>query len=479
MFGAPLLVTVGATRAARQQPDQFDHARHARLFVACSTCHVGITRPGAPVFPAPTACATCHNGTTERRVSYVAPTAPRPSNLKFSHVQHAARRRATSDTSGSCDICHADPGAGWMQVHGPQPAQCVACHTQGRGQHLALPDTACATCHVPLAQATTLSLARIRAFPRPPSHDAPGFMTATGHGTLARHGSAGSAVAQSCATCHARDFCVTCHVDAPEVAAIQALAPDPRSLVLPHQLTAPPSHSAANFETMHGRLAGPNAASCRTCHTQESCITCHRGAAPSAVLALYHAGAGRGPGARTVASKPTSHLATHWATQHGPVASASMRSCTTCHARAECLVCHKPDPGNRGGYHPAGYLTTHPADAYTRSSSCSDCHNTGQFCQTCHQQSGLTSHRALLGAAGYHDGNRQFFLGHGQAARQALESCVSCHTERDCLTCHSVVGGRGFDPHGPGFNPVEMLRRNPQLCITCHGRAIPTQRPPS
>jgi hypothetical protein len=97
----------------------------------------------------------------------------------------------------------------------------------------------------------------------------------------------------------------------------------------------------------------------------------------------------------------------------------------------------------------------------------------GEFCQTCHAQSGLSARRTLVGPAGYHDGNRQFFLGHGQAARQALESCVSCHVERDCLTCHSVVRGRGFSPHGPGFDPERMLRKNPQLCIACHGTSIP------
>ena len=40
------------------------------------------------------------------------------------------------------------------------------------------------------------------------------------------------------------------------------------------------------------------------------------------------------------------------------------------------------------------------------------------------------------------DANPAFLLGHGKAARQELETCVSCHVERDCLTCHAAVGGR-------------------------------------
>ncbi|MCA9768685.1 MAG: hypothetical protein KC485_07710, partial [Gemmatimonadetes bacterium] len=64
-------------------------------------------------------------------------------------------------------------------------------------------------------------------------------------------------------------------------------------------------------------------------------------------------------------------------------------------------------------------------------------------------------------------------VGHGQAARQSLESCVSCHVERDCTVCHSAQGGRRFNPHGPGFDAERLRRRNPEMCIACHGRAIP------
>jgi hypothetical protein len=78
--------------------------------------------------------------------------------------------------------------------------------------------------------------------------------------------------------------------------------------------------------------------------------------------------------------------------------------------------------------------------------------------------------------AGYHDAKRGFLLGHGPAARQSLESCVSCHAERDCMTCHAtaVQGGRNFNPHGPGFDAERLRKRNPQMCSACHGAAIPS-----
>lgn len=76
---------------------------------------------------------------------------------------------------------------------------------------------------------------------------------------------------------------------------------------------------------------------------------------------------------------------------------------------------------------------------------------------------------------GYHDAKRFFIAGHGQAARQSLESCVACHTERDCLTCHSALGGRRFSPHGPGFDPERLRKKNIEVCTACHGVAVPGQ----
>jgi hypothetical protein len=133
-------------------------------------------------------------------------------------------------------------------------------------------------------------------------------------------------------------------------------------------------------------------------------------------------------------------------------------------------------PTRQAGYHPAQFLTRHPSSAYAREANCSDCHNAAQFCQSCHQQSGLVA-TSKLGKTGYHDVFRNFSLGHGQAARQSLESCVACHAERDCTTCHSAVnGGFRFSPHGPGFNADRMRSKNASLCTACHGNSIPKGR---
>jgi hypothetical protein len=95
-----------------------------------------------------------------------------------------------------------------------------------------------------------------------------------------------------------------------------------------------------------------------------------------------------------------------------------------------------------------------------------------EFCTNCHVTAGVVSSGSLRGT-GYHDAKQAFLLNHGQAARQSLESCVSCHSERDCLTCHSSVGGRNYNPHGPGFDAATLRRKNPSMCTACHGTNIP------
>ena len=104
---ATLLVAAAGGVGSRQQP-VFDHARHAKVFIACNTCHVGIERPGAAVFPAAAACTTCHDGITQPGVNWRPRTGPRVSNLRFDHLRHVTLRRGRGDTSGTCTDCHAE-----------------------------------------------------------------------------------------------------------------------------------------------------------------------------------------------------------------------------------------------------------------------------------------------------------------------------------------------------------------------------------
>jgi hypothetical protein len=453
-----------------QTRDRFDHGEHRDLFPKCTSCHSGVGDPAESLWPQPAACADCHDGVIEETVSWRPPSSPPATNLRFTHRAHAeALRRATrADSLLDCRSCHAEPGADRMQVRLAVAQNCLDCHGI-RAPHLEAPDSTCSTCHVTLARAVRLTRADVAKFSVPESHKRRGFAF-EGHGRLAR-GTGTSPVSAACATCHARDFCSECHVNAPEVATIQALAPDIRSLAHKAELKAPPDHADPGFLRRHGSAARKSAVSCATCHTQESCLACHAGK-PTVALALPAAGPGRGKGALIHRERPASHGA-EFSKLHGPLANARPETCSGCHVRPQCLDCHRPNAADATpGYHPAGFVSRHPAAAYTRETSCGDCHNTGQFCADCHVSAGLSAIGRLN--AGYHDAKGSFLLGHGQAARQNLESCVACHSERDCLTCHSALAGQRFNPHGPGFDPATLRRKNSQACTACHGALIPS-----
>ena len=465
---------------ARAAEDRFGHSRHARLFPLCTTCHAGVTEAGQSVFPSPTACASCHDGVIQQRVTWQPRTGGLPTrNLRFTHEAHAraaaAKNPADSALNRNCAACHNERGAPRMDVKRTVVNECVTCHGFTT-PHVDVPNEACATCHVPVTTARSLTREDIARFPKPRSHDAPDFILG-GHGKAAR-GSATSgpmAVSASCATCHAQNFCITCHVNAPESPVIRALAMDDRSPPYTATLPSPPSHQSPDFLRSHGKTAQRTGANCITCHARESCVSCHIGVQSRVVNALPTSGPGRGPGVRLVRATPPSHTP-EFRERHGSQANSRPTSCETCHIRATCLDCHRPDATRQNTYHPPQFLTRHPSSAYSREANCSDCHNPAQFCQSCHQQSGLVA-TAKLGKTGYHDVFRNFSLGHGQAARQSLESCVACHAERDCTACHSAVnGGFRFSPHGPGFNADRMRAKNPTLCTACHGNAIPKGR---
>jgi len=470
-IGALLLAscaTLAGDKLVAQQ--SFNHLLHGSLFPVCTACHAGAEDPDAAMWPDSAACATCHDGAVRPRVTWQPPAEPRPSNLKFVHdlVPLMTRQTPQGTQELTCRDCHIAPGDPWMAVQRAQPEGCLACHGTG-APHLASPDTLCGTCHLPLSRAASLRPTDIAAFPVPPSHRQPGFMTRQGHGALAAGTS--EAIAPSCTVCHARDFCITCHVNAPEQPAIQALDEDPRSRAIVVRLEPPASHRAADFLARHGKAVRADPTQCSTCHARESCFACH---APSQRVsaALPSRGPGRSSGAQPVRHPPASH-GESFAARHKTDAATTPATCAGCHVQTDCLNCHRSDAAAAPGYHPAGFLTRHPASAYARETNCSDCHNVGSFCLTCHVSAGLVAKQPLR--SGYHDGSRFFAVGHGQAARQSLESCTACHVERDCLTCHSALGGRRFNPHGPGFDAERLRRKNAEMCTACHGTLIPNQ----
>ncbi len=489
---AIMVLAVAIALPASAQPPRADsvfvHRQHDKLFPTCEGCHAGIaTGDPASTLPDEAQCRTCHNGTDARLVRW-RPTPRAVGLLRFSHPRHAQQ---TDSVGRQCATCHALPrDTAWMHVGRALPETCASCHAHRTTHHYAETNR-CETCHVPLAAARGLTVAQVAALPRPPSHERPTF--ASDHGRV-------QGVAQaSCAVCHSRESCARCHVNATTVASIRSLESDARVASLMAGKVAiypvPADHGDEDFAWEHGATATRDVARCGACHARPSCQTCHTGPGARRVIAQLPEpvpGGARGvelqnrpARLRTLpplphdaapiaeaqqqpqGAQPTRHaVRVHpagYRTGHGAQAAAGALSCSGCHAQSFCSDCHAGE--NKRRFHPANFVVRHSADSYGRETNCASCHNTESFCRDCHREGGLASNGRLDVA--FHTAQPQWLLQHGRAARQGMESCASCHQQRDCMTCHSTIGW-GVNPHGRDFNADRMAKSAGVTCGFCH-----------
>lgn len=469
-----VLLLAGALGAAGGWPPDakdaaFPHEKHARLFPVCEGCHAGIvTGEAARAFPSGADCARCHDGARQPRVEWRDPL-PRVSNLRFAHTRHAQLLSIAAD-SASCLSCHAATNPPQrMVVRGPDPSSCVRCHAHRGEAHLA-PQAACRTCHVPVASAAALSVARIGRFPRPDWHDAPDFQGA--------HGRTEDRQAESCAICHARETCERCHANADGLTRVTALARDPRVAELESgkspRYAAPASHDAAEWRTVHGAEAIPSAATCANCHTRASCDACHAGGTGSSrtAIASLPAGGNR-PGLGVSAT--LIDRAVHpgdMIRRHGAMAATAGATCAQCHSEQACAGCHAASDSRR--FHATNFVERHATDVFSGGADCQSCHNTERFCRDCHARTGIAAEGRMNAA--FHTGKANWVLSHGQAARTGMASCAACHRQADCVRCHSASGGWGVNPHGRGFRADARGASNPASCRWCHLGPLPGGR---
>ena len=453
---ATLWVVVGGSPARAAQEDPFPHDRHQGLFPLCSGCHAGMAS-GADVdeFPEVGSCAACHDGVARDRVVWNGPSA-RVDNVDFDHVEHALELEAEGDPEQTCAACHIPEGGERMAVSDSiQLGLCWSCHAHETDDHFA-EVASCETCHVPLSS-TSFSLDRISAMPRPSSHDGEEFVAAV-HGSLASEG------VQTCATCHTQETCATCHVDLGQDE-VSAMPPTPPGMIVPRleaQYPVPGSHASGDW--LQGHQADASAGECSTCHTSDDCRSCHVAPVPDLVAQLPRRERATAPGVMLSERAPDSHESVFFLQAHSALAATDQTSCATCHVDAFCVECHDAEPG--GGYHPANFMVSHSSSAYGRDSECSNCHEEQVFCRACHVDVGLAGPR--VAAQGYHDASPVWLLRHGQAARQNIESCSSCHRQVDCTRCHGVLGAFKVSPHSADFNAERAWVRSPRTCLACH-----------
>ena len=172
------------------------------------------------------------------------------------------------------------------------------------------------------------------------------------------------------------------------------------------------------------------------------------------------------------------HDADFWFT-HRIAAAESAARCADCHRDDACAACHDGRVRDRRT-HPNDYLTQHPVDARLNANTCTSCHRQSTFCVACHERAGVAQSSAPAARAQtrFHpspevwSGRVVTARHHGVEARRSLNTCVSCHAERDCVTCHATLGagGAGFSPHPPGFlaRCGALLRASERPCRMCH-----------
>jgi hypothetical protein len=255
-------------------------------------------------------------------------------------------------------------------------------------------------------------------------------------------------------------------------------------------------HLARNIQCgqCHGQIAElelatreqlPRMAGCFSCHAMTgasqggakgACTTCHL-AQPDGRLQTAFASGNLVPPSwlRGAAHDPD------WIERHKSVAADDTSFCGSCHTSKDCTDCHDGRVRPRK-VHPNDWLSMHPQAARQDNPRCVSCHQEQTFCADCHRRTGVARDGpsgARLAGRRFHPPPEQWTtaprgpMHHAWEAMRNLNACVSCHSERDCATCHAtkgVSGGGGVNPHPPGFQDKcgLALRRNPRPCFVCH-----------
>jgi hypothetical protein len=484
---ALVVCATGVWAITRVVEDDFAHSDHDGLFPLCQGCHQGIeTGAEAEYYPDPASCTACHDGEVEGLVAWSGPTIE-PTNLDYSHPEHMAEIEREGEVA-DCTTCHQlpgdsiaalvaaraleaslDPGGAElvqtadetprMFVGRADPESCVTCHAHEAPEHITYVQD-CAVCHQSLWEATDLGSTRIAAFPEPTEHEDKDF--------ILEHGDLEAVAGAACATCHTRDSCERCHVNSADIPDIARLQFDARVAGLVHdepsEYPEPEDHETSEWSWDHSEEALADVAGCANCHTQPTCTSCHREVSNEQVASLPLPVPGGAAGVEWEDGAPEVHRS-DFATTHGAGAASGEGGCLGCHVQETCTACH--EGADKPAFHQRNFMEMHGPEVYGNEVDCASCHNPEVFCRACHQGVGLTSEGGIDIA--FHSANPFWLLGHGVAARQGLEGCVTCHSQVDCTQCHSAVGGWGISPHGPGFDPDRAMEASREGCVKCHG----------
>ncbi|WNG16739.1 cytochrome c3 family protein [Cystobacter fuscus] len=302
---------------------------------------------------------------------------------------------------------------------------------------------------------------------------------------------------EECETCHDLDAakkgaktdppsaCNVCHpgFDATVHLAPPKLDAPPANLNFNHQLHV---QKKVDCATCHGAMTDVQLATRQQLPKMATCLKCHDGHQAPKECGACHL---KQPSGRLQLTFPSGILrpmqgdplgldhGPRYEFNHGNRASMDRGTCLSCHTESYCQTCHdalqKPL-----SVHPNDFITLHPVQARQDSTRCSSCHRAQSFCAACHERSGVgqNSDRSLRArnVKVHPDYNAWVEVPgpqhHGVAASRDMQSCVSCHREESCLTCHSGMTGRQINPHPDGFSAAckRVAASNDRACLKCH-----------
>lgn len=306
---------------------------------------------------------------------------------------------------------------------------------------------------------------------------------------------------EECEACHDvedEETCTTCHFEDEET--MMALPVLESDLVFNHKSHV--GEQGLDCESCHKNLAQVDFADEHSNPKMEDCSSCHNNEQASLECAVCHKS--------TLNLRPIDHSA-DFLVSHKNIARFDQEDCAVCHTRHDCADCHdgaavfsttigaKTDiqsplfPSTFTGtsgltlskVHTLNFRATHGLEAAGRSQECVVCHDTQDFCQTCHEAEGVDvagkpiwhgggDWGALAGVVGTGGGR------HADLAKRDMEMCAACHStagdDPTCLLCHTDFDGvQGTNPktHESGFanrfsEDDSFHDDSAAMCYSCH-----------
>ncbi|RAL25073.1 hypothetical protein DL240_02335 [Lujinxingia litoralis] len=243
--------------------------------------------------------------------------------------------------------------------------------------------------------------------------------------------------------------------------------PHPR--FIPHPSTAPhtPGHASPRALVLL-LLASATLSACQSRQSSPALPPLHHAPTYRSVLPADHPPM---PGLQNALLTPEDHRF-DWLNLHGPQARTRANDCLTCHLEEDCTSCHLESLASNTSLHPPNYLVVHALDARQGVQDCASCHQAQTFCTSCHLESKVAPEAPpelqppsgfALHPPGWLDPASP--RNHGIMARRDIFECASCHSESDCVSCHT-----GINPHPPEFRFEcrSWLNTNPAPCARCH-----------